>query len=309
VKGPLGIVETYKFTNLQGVPKVTEIDRAANGTVAFASRGFTYDSNGYTATETDWNGNKTAYTNNSHGLPTQIVYASRTSQAQTTSISYDTTWARLAHVITQQGVTETRNYSSTNGTLLTRVLADTTTTTIPYSTNGQTRTWTMTYTSSGQLSTVQLPRTDVTAKTTFTYAGGSLTFTSDALGHVTTVNTHQAGGLPTKITDPNGIQTFLTYNPRNWLVTSVLTTTGPSLTTVIAYDSAGNLTQVRLPDLTRNIFAYDNAHPLTSIRNNLNDQIVFTLDAAGDVTQTLWKNVAGTTKRQRNATSTRSAGR
>jgi hypothetical protein len=89
VKGPLGIVETYKFTNLQGVPKVTEIDRAANGTVAFASRGFTYDSNGYTATETDWNGNKTAYTNNSHGLPTQIVYASRTSQAQTTSISYD----------------------------------------------------------------------------------------------------------------------------------------------------------------------------------------------------------------------------
>ena len=32
VKGPLGIVETYKFTTLQGVPKVTEIDRAANGT-------------------------------------------------------------------------------------------------------------------------------------------------------------------------------------------------------------------------------------------------------------------------------------
>ena len=30
VKGPLGIVETYKFASLQGVPKVTEIDRAAN---------------------------------------------------------------------------------------------------------------------------------------------------------------------------------------------------------------------------------------------------------------------------------------
>jgi YD repeat-containing protein len=303
VKGPLGIVETYKFTNLQGVPKVTEIDRAANGTVAFASRGFTYDSNGYTATETDWNGNKTAYTNNSHGLPTQIVYASRTSQAQTTSISYDTTWARLAHVITQQGVTETRNYSSTNGTLLTRVLADTTTTTIPYSTNGQTRTWTMTYTSSGQLSTVQLPRTDVTAKTTFADLH---------LGRARPCDDrqHAPGGRPAHQNHrPNGIQTFLTYNPRNWLVTSVLTTTGPSLTTVIAYDSAGNLTQVRLPDLTRNIFAYDNAHRLTSIRNNLNDQIVFTLDAAGDVTQTLWKNVAGTTKRQRNATSTRSAGR
>ncbi len=38
VKGPLGIVETYKFTTLQGVPKVTEIDRAANGSVAFARK-------------------------------------------------------------------------------------------------------------------------------------------------------------------------------------------------------------------------------------------------------------------------------
>ena len=51
VTGPLGIQETYKFTTLQGVPKVTEIDRAANGTVAAASRFFTYDSNGYLKTD------------------------------------------------------------------------------------------------------------------------------------------------------------------------------------------------------------------------------------------------------------------
>ena len=38
VKGPLGIVETYKFSTLQGVPKVREIDRAANGTVAAAPK-------------------------------------------------------------------------------------------------------------------------------------------------------------------------------------------------------------------------------------------------------------------------------
>ena len=50
VTGPLGIVETYKFTTLQGLPKVTEIDRAANGTVASASESFTYDFNGYLAT-------------------------------------------------------------------------------------------------------------------------------------------------------------------------------------------------------------------------------------------------------------------
>ena len=72
VKGPLGIVETYKFTNLQGVPKVTEIDRAANSPVAAASETFAYDSNGYRSSLNDWNGNNTSWVNNSHGLPTQI---------------------------------------------------------------------------------------------------------------------------------------------------------------------------------------------------------------------------------------------
>lgn len=301
VKGPLGIVETYKFTNLQGVPKVTEIDRAANGTVAFASRGFTYDSNGYLATATDWNGNLTAYTNNGHGDPTQIIYASGADVTHTTDITYDTTWARLAHVITEPGLTATLNYDSA-GNLATRVLADTTSTSVPYSTNGQSRTWTYTYTSTGLLTSAQLPRTDVTAETTFGYTGGTLTSVTDALGHVTTVNTFQPGGLPTEITDPNGAQTYLTYNPRNWLTTSVLTTTSPALTTVISYDSAGNLTKYRLPDLSYQIYAYDDAHRLSSIRNNLNDKIAFTRNAAGNVTQTLWKDSGGTTKRQHTAT-------
>ena len=136
-----------------------------------------------------------AYTNNSHGLPTSIVFASGSTVSHTTSITYDTTWARLAHIITTPGLTITNNYAAGNGTLLTRVLADTTSTSIPYSTNGQTRTWTYTYTSTGQLATAQLPRTDVTAKTTFTYTGGVLTNIQDALGHNTTRRHLQAGRL------------------------------------------------------------------------------------------------------------------
>jgi hypothetical protein len=144
VTGPLGITETYKFDVLQGVPKVVEIDRASNGTVAAASEFFDYDSSGYMADAFDWNDNQTSYTNNSHGLPTSIVFASGSTVSHTTSITYDTTWARLAHVITTPGLTITNNYAAGNGTLLTRVLADTTSTSIPYSTNGQSRTWTYT---------------------------------------------------------------------------------------------------------------------------------------------------------------------
>ena len=302
VQGPLGIIETYKFSMLQGVPKVTEIDRAANGTVAFASRGFSYDSNGYTKTETDWNGNQTAYTNNSHGLPTQIVYASGSTVSHTTSITYDSTWARLAHVITTPGTTATLNYSATNGTLLTRVLADTTSTSVPYSTNGQTRTWTFTYTSTGQLATAQLPRTDVTAKTTYTYTGGVLTNIKDALNHNTQIVTYKPGGLPLTIRDPNNTLTTLAYSPRLWLTSSVLTTSSGNLTTGLQYDSAGNLTKATLPDNSSQSYTYNDAHQLTKITNALSESANFTYNSAGNLTQTLWKNAGGTTKRQHTAT-------
>ena len=99
VKGPLGIVETYKFTTLQGVPKVTEIDRAANSPVAAASETFAYDSNGYRSSLNDWNGNNTSWVNNSHGLPTQISFVSNTTNKQITNITYDFWWPHLKHTV------------------------------------------------------------------------------------------------------------------------------------------------------------------------------------------------------------------
>ena len=156
VKGPLGIVETYKFAALQGVPKVTEIDRAANGSVAFASEGFGYDFNGYPRSKNDWNRNNTTWVNNSHGQPTQIVFASATTNAQTTNITYDLSWPHLTHTISTNGVNANFTYDS-SGNNLTRKLTDTTSTSLPYSTNGQTRTWTYTYNRTGEVLTAQLP--------------------------------------------------------------------------------------------------------------------------------------------------------
>jgi YD repeat-containing protein len=302
VTGPLGIQETYKFTYLQGVPKVTEIDRAANGTVTAATRIFAYDSNGYLKTATDWNGNQTAYTNNAHGQPTQIVYASGSTVAHTTTIAYDTTWVHLAKTLTTPGVTVTNNYDTPTGNLLTRVLTDTTMQSIPYSSNGQTRTWTYTWSATGQLLTARLPRTDVVAKTTFGYTGGTLTSITDALSHVTTINTFKPGGLPLTVTDPNSVLTTLAYNPRNWLTSSVLTTGAGNLTTGITYDSAGNLTKTTLPDNSALTYAYDNAHRLTTVTDSVSNTKNFTLDAMDHVTQTLWKNASAILKFKHTAT-------
>jgi RHS repeat-associated protein len=300
VTGPLGIQETYKFTTLQGTPKVTEIDRAANGTVASATRTLSYDSAGYLAHATDWNGNSTAYTNNSHGDPTQIVYASGNAVSHTTSIAYNSTWVHLPATVTTPGVTEALSYDS-SGNLTSRTLTDTTATSTPYSTNGQARTWAFTYTSSGQLASAQLPRVDVTAKTTYGYTGGTLTSVTDALSHVTLVHSHTGGGLPLIVTDPNNARTVFTYNNRNWLTGSTLYTSAGSYATSIQYDSAGNLTKETLPDGTYLSYGYDQAHRLTSITNPLSEKEAITYNSGGNLTQALWKNASSVTKRQHTA--------
>jgi YD repeat-containing protein len=306
VKGPLGIVDTYKFTTMQGVPKVTEIDRAANSPVVAATETIRYDANGYRNSLTDWNSNNTSWTNNSHGLPTAITYASATTNAQTTNITYDLSWPHLKHTVSTNGLNANFTYDS-SGNNLTQKLTDTTSTSLPYSTNGQTRTWTYTYNRTGEVLTAQLPRTDVTAKTTYAYAGGTtggtLISVTDALSHVTTVKTATAGGRPLKVKDPNSVLTTWAYAAvREWPTSSIITTSAGNLTTSMAYDSAGNLTKSTLPDGSYLAYGYDNAHRPTSITNILGESQGITYDSAGNVTQTLWKNASSVTKRQHTAT-------
>src|SRR6185437_16944630 len=144
------------------------IARAAASPVASATRNFTYDGNGYLATATDWNGNSTHFTNNSHGLPTSITEAYGTGRARTTSITYDSTWVHKPYTITKTNVTEDDRYDATYGNLLTRTLTDTTGGT----TNGDTEVWTYTYNGTGELLTETFPRTGTTVKNTYTYSSG-----------------------------------------------------------------------------------------------------------------------------------------
>ncbi len=140
VTNGLGEQETYTFAWKQGVLKVTSIARAANSPVVAATRSFTYDTNGYLATATDWNGNSTHWTNNSHGEPTSITEAYDTGRARTATITYDSTWVHKPYTITRTNQTVDYRYDSSTGNLLTKTLTDTT----GGSTNGQTHTWTYT---------------------------------------------------------------------------------------------------------------------------------------------------------------------
>jgi RHS repeat-associated protein len=301
VTNALGVASTYSYSTLQNSQKVTGISRAATATTAAASRSFTYDSNGYLASETDWNGNQTTYVNNAHGKPTTINEAVGSPVARTTTIVYDPTWVHLPDSITTPGVTTSFTYDG-SGEQLTKKLTDTTSQSVPYSTNGQTRTWTYTY-NNFLLASVQNPRTDVTAITQYGYdSTGALTSTTDALTHVTNITSHTAGGLPLTIVDPNGVTTTLAYDARQRLTSSAVTTSAGVRTTTYTIDPTGVLDKLTLPDNSFLSYSYDSAHRVKQVTDSLGNYVTYTLDALGDKTQVNTYTSASALKRQHSAT-------
>ena len=284
VTNALGVTATYSFSTLQNVPKVSGISRAATSNTAAATRSFTYDSNGFLASATDFNGNQTTYVNDAHGDPTTINEAVGSGAARTTTITYDTTFVHEPASIATTGLTTAFTYQTGTGNVLTRTDTDTTTTSTPYSTNGQTRVWTYTY-SNFLLTSVQNPRTDVTATTSYGYGSdGALTSITDPMTHATSITSHTGGGRPLTIVDPNSVTTTLTYDQRQRLTSSSVATSAGARTTTYTIDPTGLIAKVTLPDSSFLSYTYDTAHRLTQVTNALGDYFKFTLDALGDRT-------------------------
>ena len=219
--------------------------------------------------------------------------------ARTTTIAYDPTFVHLPDSITTPGVTTSFTYDG-SGNVLTRTLTDTTSQNQPYSTNGQTRTWTNTW-SNFLLATVKTPNGNTT---TFGYdSTGALTSITDALNHVTNINSHTGGGLPETIVDPNGATngttTTLTYDPRQRLTSkAVATASNGTETTTYTLDAAGNLTKLTLADNSYISYVYDTAHRVTKATNALGEYQMYTLDALGDRTQVNTYRSSGSIWRQ-----------
>lgn len=295
----LGVQDTYTLTTLQGVPKVTQISRAATTTTAAATETFGYDSHGYLSSKIDWNGDQTTYSNDVHGDPLTITEAVGSPVQRVTSIVYDSTFVHLPHSITTPGDTTTYAYQSGTGDLLTKTDTDTTTTSIPYSTNGETHVWTYTW-NNFLLASVETPNLKTT---NYTYSSsGALTKITNPLSQSTNITSYTGGGYPLTITDPNGVLTTLTYDQRQRLTSSAVSTSGGVLTTTYTIDPASELTKVTLPDNSYLAYGYDTAHRVTKITDELGNYVQYTLDALDDQTQIYTYNSSSTLERQHSAT-------
>ena len=114
-----GAERIYHFTVQQGQMRVDHIEGDRCATCSSGDiQAYTYDSNGFIASKTDWNGNTITYTRDEQGRELSRTEASGTPQARTITTTWDTTLNRPLAVTEPEQRTE---YTyDTEGRLLSR---------------------------------------------------------------------------------------------------------------------------------------------------------------------------------------------
>jgi RHS repeat-associated protein len=271
---PLGQNREYVLDNANGVFKLRNSTPYCAGCPNQGNAA--YDANGNIASRSDLNGRVTTYVYDlTRNLETSRTEAAGTAVARTITTSWHST-LRLPLTVTAPNRTTSYTYDG-SGNMLTRAVTDTAT--------NATRTWTYTYDSYGRVLTAKSPRTDVNSTTAYTYYNctsgaqcGQVQTTTNALSQVTTYNTYNADGLPLTITDPNGVVTTLTYDPRQRLLTRQVGTE----TTTFNYYPTGLLQKTTQPSGAYLVYTYDAAHRLTQIADGLGNTQKYVLDNAGN---------------------------
>ena len=271
----LGTVRTQLFKTVLGVVKNGGSNQPGGSGCGAATSGIDYDANGNVSRRTDFNGNVTTYLYDlTRNLEISRTEAFGTPEARTITTEWHTTY-RLPKVITEPLRTITYNYDP-QGNLLTQTIQ-------PVAGigggNGIPRTTTYTYNTFGQVRTIDGPRTDVNDTTTYDYDPlGNLIKVTNALTQETTLAGYDANGRVGTITNPNGLMTTLTYDPRGRLTNRLTGTENTHYT----YDNVGNLTDVALPNGALYTYTYDQAHRLTHITDAQANYLKYTLDNAGN---------------------------
>ncbi|MFC5740230.1 RHS repeat-associated core domain-containing protein [Dyella tabacisoli] len=258
VTDPLGKTRTFSFSTINGVQNLTAVSAPCVSCGA-TMQSKNYDSAGYPANATDFNGSTTLYTyDDTRGLETQRVEASNDTATPSAKRTIQTAWHPQFRLPSERRTFNASNTLITKmdwvynarGQVLARCEVD------PAMAGAYTcatsgtpptgvRRWTTTYCDTidstqcpivGLVLSTAGPRTDVSDVTNYRYylstdesgcgtAGGAchragdLYQVTEALGQVTTTVAYDKNGRILRQRDTNGVITDLTYHPRGWLLT------------------------------------------------------------------------------------------
>ncbi|NJS14205.1 MAG: hypothetical protein HC788_05760 [Sphingopyxis sp.] len=238
----------------------------------------------YVSSWTDAEGRVTSYLRDGFGRATSVTEGTGPAQRVTTM-----TWSDVNNqplIVTEPGRRTQFNYGTT-GRLTSVTQTDLTTSTVPYSTNGQQRTWTYTYGAGGRVTAVDGPLAGTGDRVLYAYAAnGNLTSTTNEVGHITTINASNSRGQPTRSTDPNGVVTNYTYDGLGRLASMVNSVGATPTTTSFTYDAVGLIKRITVPGGVYLDHTYDAARRLITVTNSSNESITYTRDAMGQITRT-----------------------
>jgi len=114
----LGKQNIYHFTQFNGEYKMTQVEGIASGNCAAANKNYTYDTNGFMASKTDWKGNTTTYLHNDRGQELSRIEASGTPQARSIATEWHSEFNLPVRIVEPER--ETVMTYDANGRLLSR---------------------------------------------------------------------------------------------------------------------------------------------------------------------------------------------
>ncbi|CAM8819999.1 hypothetical protein NCR_01125 [Burkholderia pseudomallei] len=311
---PAGAQTNLGFVVSNGVKHVSTSSAPCGPSCGQPNASVAFDTNGYPATATDFNGNIKETVYDVNGLLDTQIDAYGTANQRTTNFTWNI-GQRLP--LTRQVLDAHGNavsasqwlYNNLGQTLARCEIDPTNSAASGYSCSNTgtvpagVRRWTYTYCTTvgtgcplaGLVLTATRPRTDLTQTTTYSYyttssavscgtpgaacyQAGDLYQSTDALGHVTTYASYDADGRITRITDPNGINADITYTARGWVASRSV----DGATTSFTYTPYGAVQTVTGPDNVTTTYGYDAAHRLIKVTDALGNYIQYTLDAAGN---------------------------
>ena len=304
VTGPLGKVEEYRFQKFNTVTpdfRITSINGQASTTTPANSSALTYGTDAFIENMQDEEGRTTKYTRDSRGNPLTIIEALGTSDARITTNSYHPT-LNLPLQSSRTGLSIAYTYD-VQGRMLGMSETDTTTHTLPYTTNGQIRNMAYSWSPQGRLLSINGPlAVDALGKddtVAFAYDMlGNVTTITNGLGQITSFGLYDANGRPGTSTDPNNIVTAFTYDLLGR--TTKITRKHPSdmtkdAITTLLYDFEGRITGLTAPATDKLTMAYDVAGRLLSVSAPNGEKIAYGYDAMSNVTSQITKRSNDTT--------------